>query len=146
MAFSNLIDSHSTPEPLPTEAGTAGAESAKPGLAAGSGDAASAPGTEKRVALPKPDINNITVLTESLPNEPILPWHHFDSPWLEKEESVAAEATTTVSPPPAEDGSGEQLSLALDGVPSEVTAAESPAKGIPAEADVPPLPLEEGQR
>ncbi|GEM_PF-5783512 len=37
---------------------------------------------EKRVQLPSPDANNITVLTSELPNEPILPWHRFDSPWL----------------------------------------------------------------
>jgi hypothetical protein len=35
--------------------------------------------------LPKPDPANITVLTPNLPNKPILPWSHFDSPWLDKE-------------------------------------------------------------
>ncbi|MDJ0800627.1 MAG: hypothetical protein QNJ51_28105 [Calothrix sp. MO_167.B12] len=40
----------------------------------------------KNVNLPKPDPANITVLTPKLPNKPILPWTHFDSPWLEKEE------------------------------------------------------------
>ncbi|PSO55949.1 MAG: hypothetical protein BRC40_14200 [Cyanobacteria bacterium QH_8_48_120] len=35
--------------------------------------------------LPEPDSDNITVFTNSLPNEPILPWHHFDSPWQESE-------------------------------------------------------------
>jgi len=28
-----------------------------------------------------PDLDNVTVLTDSLPNNPILPWHHYDSPW-----------------------------------------------------------------
>ncbi|PSO66234.1 MAG: hypothetical protein BRC47_15600 [Cyanobacteria bacterium QS_7_48_42] len=35
--------------------------------------------------LPEPDSDNITVFTNSLPNEPILPWHHFDSPWQASE-------------------------------------------------------------
>ncbi|MDJ0676862.1 MAG: hypothetical protein QNJ36_16035 [Calothrix sp. MO_167.B42] len=39
----------------------------------------------KGVNLPKPDPANITVLTPKLPNKPILPWTHFDSPWLEEE-------------------------------------------------------------
>ncbi|MGF1521500.1 MAG: hypothetical protein ACFBSF_04175 [Leptolyngbyaceae cyanobacterium] len=39
-----------------------------------------------RVSLPKPDVDNITVLSENLPNEPVLPWHRFDSPWLEQEQ------------------------------------------------------------
>ena len=37
----------------------------------------------KRLSLPKPDLANITVLTQSLPNSPVLPWNHYDSPWLE---------------------------------------------------------------
>jgi hypothetical protein len=39
----------------------------------------------ERVRLPKPDLKNITVLTRNLPNNPILPWNHYDSPWLEPE-------------------------------------------------------------
>jgi hypothetical protein len=35
--------------------------------------------------LPKPDLQNITVLTRKLPNTPILPWNHYDSPGLEAE-------------------------------------------------------------
>jgi hypothetical protein len=42
--------------------------------------------------LPKPDAANITVLTPNLPNKPILPWTHFDSPWLESEENHQEEA------------------------------------------------------
>ncbi|GAB1538039.1 hypothetical protein NUACC21_06950 [Scytonema sp. NUACC21] len=37
----------------------------------------------KSLRLPKPDPANITVLTPNLPNKPILPWTHFDSPWLD---------------------------------------------------------------
>ncbi len=85
-------------------------------------------GSEKRVCLPKPDVNNITVLTESLPNEPILPWHHFDSPWLEKDDAAAEEAAQAESErsETAEDDAVQQLTLALDGV--------EPAPGAPAPA------------
>ncbi|WP_416676330.1 hypothetical protein [Egbenema bharatensis] len=38
-----------------------------------------------RIKLPKPDLKNITVLTNKLPNSPILPWNHYDSPWLDDE-------------------------------------------------------------
>jgi len=31
--------------------------------------------------LPDPDMDNVTVLTENLPNNPILPWRNYDSPW-----------------------------------------------------------------
>ncbi|WP_017315514.1 hypothetical protein [Mastigocladopsis repens] len=44
------------------------------------------------VHLPKPDPANITVLTPNLPNKPIIPWTHFDSPWLESEENHPEEA------------------------------------------------------
>jgi hypothetical protein len=68
---------------------------------------------EPRVALPEPDVSNITVLTESLPNEPVLPWHHFDSPWLEREAEVAPEVE--VAPvPTAEAEPAEQLTLELE--------------------------------
>ncbi len=35
--------------------------------------------------LPKPDLDNITVLAHNLPNKPILPWNKFDSPSLDTE-------------------------------------------------------------
>lgn len=41
------------------------------------------------IRLPEPDVKNITVLTENLPNEPILPWHHYDSPWLADQQTIA---------------------------------------------------------
>ena len=68
---------------------------------------------DRRVALPDPDVSNITVLTESLPNEPVLPWHRFDSPWLDRDTAPGAEAETL----PADDlapETGEQLTLELD--------------------------------
>ncbi|OKH20419.1 hypothetical protein NIES593_18760 [Hydrococcus rivularis NIES-593] len=40
---------------------------------------------ENRIELPKPDAENITVLTDKLPNKPILPWNRYDSPWEESE-------------------------------------------------------------
>lgn len=38
-----------------------------------------------RIELPEPDTENITVLSHKLPNTPILPWNHYDSPWEEQE-------------------------------------------------------------
>lgn len=60
---------------------------------------------ERRVALPEPDVSNITVLTESLPNEPVLPWHHFDSPWLDRDADVASEESEAEVTPTASDDS-----------------------------------------
>ncbi|MBD2232161.1 hypothetical protein [Phormidium tenue] len=68
---------------------------------------------ERRVALPEPDVSNITVLTESLPNEPVLPWHHFDSPWLERDGEVADEAAAPLDTE-AEPEPDEQLTLELE--------------------------------
>jgi len=71
---------------------------------------------ERRVALPEPDVSNITVLTESLPNEPVLPWHHFDSPWLERDDEAApAEPDSEDSPTGSTDAEPtEQLTLDLE--------------------------------
>ena len=52
--------------------------------------------SEKRLALPKPDPANIKVLTSNLPKNPILPWNHFDSPWLDGEEGEASESEKIV--------------------------------------------------
>jgi len=41
------------------------------------------------------DLDNITVLTRKLPNRPILPWNHFDSPWLKVAPKVAPNLETT---------------------------------------------------
>lgn len=38
-----------------------------------------------RIEIPEPDADNITVLTHKLPNKPILPWNHYDSPWEESD-------------------------------------------------------------
>ena len=57
----------------------------------------------KSVNLPKPDPANITVLTPKLPNKPILPWTHFDSPWLEDEEKHEEEEGEQLVPPEGEE-------------------------------------------
>lgn len=91
---------------------------------------------ERRVALPEPDVNNITVLTESLPNEPVLPWHHFDSPWLDRDAEVTPEESEAEATPAASDDSeptasepNEQLTLELEVLvdPSNDVSEESVA-------------------
>jgi hypothetical protein len=47
---------------------------------------------EVRIELPQPDAENITVLTDKLPNKPILPWNRYDSPWEEAESEPDATA------------------------------------------------------
>jgi hypothetical protein len=51
---------------------------------------------ETRIELPQPDAENITVLTDKLPNKPILPWNRYDSPW-EGSESESQENTEEIS-------------------------------------------------
>ena len=82
----------------------------------------------KSVNLPKPDPANITVLTTNLPNKPILPWTHFDSPWLEDEEKheeegneqltspAEEEATQAETPPPQEEATQLELCFPEIGV------------------------------
>ncbi|MDJ1170476.1 hypothetical protein PMG71_13655 [Roseofilum sp. BLCC_M154] len=41
---------------------------------------------KKKVNLPEPDQDNITVLTNKLPKGPILPWNRYDSPWHDSEQ------------------------------------------------------------
>jgi len=41
---------------------------------------------EDGFTLPAPDRDNVTALTDHLPNNPILPWHHYDSPWEDEQE------------------------------------------------------------
>lgn len=40
---------------------------------------------ENGFKLPAPDRDNVTALTDHLPNNPIIPWHNYDSPWEEEE-------------------------------------------------------------
>ncbi|MBD1915941.1 MULTISPECIES: hypothetical protein [Cyanophyceae] len=70
---------------------------------------------DRRVALPEPDVSNITVLTENLPNEPVLPWHHFDSPWLERDDAISAESDAEATSEGSTDAEPtEQLTLDLE--------------------------------
>ncbi|MBD2580382.1 hypothetical protein [Oscillatoria sp. FACHB-1406] len=65
---------------------------------------------EREFVLPEPDPEQIAVLTNKLPDTPILPWNHYDSPWREEEEepteevSVASELEAAESEPRLEDG------------------------------------------
>lgn len=49
------------------------------------------PTSESWLEIPEPDADNITVLTHNLPNKPILPWNHYDSPWEKPEQEEAEE-------------------------------------------------------
>jgi hypothetical protein len=52
------------------------------------------------LTLPEPDPDNITVLTRNLPNKPILPWNHYDSPWEEEEEEQTDQEADTLDQDP----------------------------------------------
>lgn len=93
---------------------------------------------ERRVILPEPDASNITVLTESLPNEPVLPWHHFDSPWLERDDATApAEPVATVDDND-EVATAEQLTLELE------VLLETAEAGVSDDDHIPPGNSSEG--
>ena len=80
----------------------------------------------KRVTLPEPDPDNITVLTNKLPNKPILPWNHYDSPWKEEEEGEETEVEAT-----SEEVTQQEVIEAVETVPE----AETPV--IEIETEVP---------
>lgn len=50
----------------------------------------------EHLTLPEPDPDNITVLTRNLPNKPILPWSHYDSPWQEAEDEKTEQDADTL--------------------------------------------------
>ena len=50
-------------------------------------------GSGEHLNLPEPDPDNITVLTRNLPNTPILPWNHYDSPWQDSEAEAIEQET-----------------------------------------------------
>ena len=91
----------------------------------------------KRLNLPEPDPDNITVLTRNLPNKPILPWHHYDSPWSEANEenpegseipdtdeaAQESEVISTETPPQSEADNPDELDKdELDDVIESVAA------------------------
>ncbi|TVQ17481.1 MAG: hypothetical protein EA367_17585 [Leptolyngbya sp. DLM2.Bin15] len=87
--------------------------------------------TKKVVRLPEPDAENITVLTHELPNDPILPWHRYDSPWLDADGKVmlldAADAPAAT----------EEI---VEAAAEEVTDAQPPLLDQDRSEDVPEAP------
>ena len=81
-------------------------------------------------AYPSPDVKkHYSPKTENLPNEPVLPWHRYDSPWLardgESQPDPDATDETIGSTLAAEDSDGdEQLSLKLDDLSLELENVE----------------------
>lgn len=92
----------------------------------------------KRVTLPEPDPDNITVLTNKLPNKPILPWNHYDSPWKEEEEG---EETETETPPVTQEAIEVVEEVPEAATPVIKLEIEAPTNGKNLES--PALPLEE---
>ncbi len=95
----------------------------------------------KCIRLPEPDVENITVLTRQLPNDPILPWHHYDSPWLEPnleetteetlEEALEETSDETLEKSPEEIPEATKINLSAEDAPR---SHEEPAPEEPAEA------------
>jgi|GEM_PF-4940031 len=84
-----------------------------------------------KTPLPEPDNDNITVLTSKLPNEPILPWNRYDSPWLESE---SPESEQPKQPEGAEGAGGSEGAVGAGesaGGEEESPAATSPAAESP---------------
>ena len=79
------------------------------------------------LTLPEPDPDNITVLTRNLPNKPILPWVHYDSPWREgsaenEDESHNADEVDESSEP--------QAGTAVEQEPAETTDESETTQGV----------------
>ncbi len=87
---------------------------------------------QKPIRLPEPDTNNITVLTKELPNDPILPWHRYDSPWLGAESSEAesseAESTSNSGEDEAVESDSEKDSIVSDAQDPHIHEAETHEK------------------
>lgn len=73
------------------------------------------------IQLPEPDTDNITVLTENLPNEPILPWHHYDSPWLEQRDEAEQQDADAAVPSNAEPERDGKLAANLEKQPESIS-------------------------
>lgn len=90
---------------------------------------------QENLCIPEPDKENITVLSSELPNSPILPWHHFDSPWID-EDAESAEAADDVSD--AEESSTEAVPVEecpASPVEAVETASAEPAPAKPTDSD-----------
>lgn len=92
------------------------------------------PATEaERIELPQPDAENITVLTDKLPNKPILPWNRYDSPW---EESAAEHSTDSDSGEKQEEEENHARPLTDAGeTPEDLEAIESESESESDEVD-----------
>ncbi len=88
-----------------------------------------------KTPLPEPDNDNITVLTSKLPNEPILPWNRYDSPWLESEASEEAAALEETAESPTETAAASEPAAVSEPVPN--TAAPDDKSADPAGATSP---------
>ena len=96
-----------------------------------------APTPQDVIQLPDPDPDNITVLTGKLPNKPILPWNHYDSPWEEEEEKdKEQQPTATTEEVEVEvESEKEEVNLEADDEELEI-AAELDLEEV--ELDIPP--------
>jgi hypothetical protein len=74
------------------------------------------------IRLPEPDLENITVLTHSLPNTPILPWNRYDSPWDEAESEQSPDSTSESETKSKADGEDTEN---LDKVKEQESESES---------------------
>jgi len=63
--------------------------------------------TAEAFKLPDPDPDNITVLTNKLPNKPILPWNRYDSPGQEDEVAGQVASESADDPDAADAAEGE---------------------------------------
>ncbi|NJL02622.1 MAG: hypothetical protein HC838_09570 [Spirulinaceae cyanobacterium RM2_2_10] len=71
--------------------------------------------------LPDPDPDNITVLTNKLPNTPILPWNRYDSPGQEEDDTQAELTETELT-------TAEEAQAEAGDEPPTVAASEAAAE------------------
>ncbi len=65
----------------------------------------------EQIELPKPDSENITVFTHNLPNKPILPWNHYDSPWEETNDRQDEDEQKQTQQTEVEDPATDSISI-----------------------------------
>jgi len=107
------------------------------------------PSPVKGLRLPEPDRENITVLLHNLPDAPVLPWNHYDSPWEGEEEANLEEASSdrvTDDESAGEDSSestGEASQILEDPVADPSTIVFSPESIEPEESSAEASSLDE---
>jgi hypothetical protein len=98
-------------------------------------------GSGEHLTLPEPDPDNITVLTRNLPNTPILPWNHYDSPWSEPEAETTPDTENLVQAENLEESDSSQASapevLELDDEPETAPITSE----VTAEGELDPAPI-----